>query len=328
MSNWFKNTPIKIEVDVIEGTTSSIQFKIIDTGIGIQKDKLESLCDAFQQLDASTSRKYGGTGLGLSISRSLIAMQQGTMNIQSEPGKGSVFSFTIDYAIPSKEQKAFLSEDHHTDTRTLTGIRILIAEDNEYNRIVVNDTLENMVSELTIHHAENGILAVEMLEKNDYDLIIMDVNMPVMDGFEATRHIRKNMSAPKKDIPIIALTASVLNVDIRNCFSAGMNAYITKPFKREDLIGTLAKFYSNPSAQNQLPSDPKSTLLKKDVNKPKPINGNITDMGFLNEFCDGDAIRMKKYIDIYVKGTPANLSKINVAIEDGDLQLLKLLIRE
>jgi CheY-like chemotaxis protein len=150
--------------------------------------------------------------------------------------------------------------------------------------------------------------------------------MPVMDGFEATRYIRKNMSAPKKDIPIIALTASVLNVDIRNCFAAGMNAYIPKPFKREDLIGTLAKFYSNPSAQNQLPSDPKLTLLKKDVNKPKPINGNITDMGFLNEFCDGDTSRMKKYIDIYVKGTPANLSKINVAIEDGDLQSLKLLI--
>ncbi|MEN8226345.1 MAG: ATP-binding protein, partial [Bacteroidota bacterium] len=151
---------VRIEVSVIKGSVSKLRFKIIDTGIGIPPEKLNKLFMSFQQMDVSTSRKYGGTGLGLTISKSLVEMQHGHIEAKSLPGKGSEFTFSIPYGVANEEQSAQLNKDQEIDINALTGIRVLLAEDNEYNRIVVNDTLLNLIKDIKIDHAENGRIAL------------------------------------------------------------------------------------------------------------------------------------------------------------------------
>jgi len=223
---------------------TSLNFSVSDTGIGIPKDKAGTLFSAFQQVEAGTSRKYGGTGLGLSISQTLVELQGGEIRIESEEGKGSTFLFDIRCNKASKEEIESLKGKESTDFSVLTGLKILIAEDNEFNQIVINDTLETLIKDVKIDLAETGKEALEKYQANDYDMILMDINMPEMNGHEATKAIRK-FSDEKKDIPVIALTASVLNADINRCLESGMNDYIPKPFKREELLNTLSKYYQS-----------------------------------------------------------------------------------
>ncbi|MEQ9064783.1 MAG: tetratricopeptide repeat protein [Vicingaceae bacterium] len=223
---------------------TTILFKIADTGIGIPKDKVGKLFSAFQQVEAGTARKYGGTGLGLSISQTLVELQGGRIEIDSEEGKGSTFYFSIPYDVASEKGMAQLQRKHLVDSSNLTGLRVLIAEDNELNQIVIEDTLRVLIKDVHIDMAENGKIVLDKLSQADYDMVLMDVNMPEMDGHEATKAIRK-LDNDKKNIPIIALTASVLSSDIHQCLESGMNDYIPKPFKREELLSTLFKHYSN-----------------------------------------------------------------------------------
>ncbi len=235
---------VSLSVELIpgQGDKTTLNFKITDTGIGIPKDKAAQLFTAFQQVEVGTSRKYGGTGLGLSISQTLVELHGGTISIESEEGKGSEFSFSIDYEKAKDADIAILKEQQSIDFSALTGMRVLIAEDNEFNQIVINDTLLQLVEEVKIDLAENGKIALEKLETSDYNMILMDVNMPELDGLEATKAIRLR-SDEKKNIPIIALTASVLSADINKCLDSGMNDYIPKPFRREELLSTLSKYY-------------------------------------------------------------------------------------
>ena len=236
---------VRITVKKVPGTESSLAFTVADTGIGIPADKLGSLFESFQQVDASTSRKYGGTGLGLSISKTLIELQGGKIEVKSEEGKGSEFSFTIAYGIPTSHEAAALTKETKIDSSLLTGIRILVAEDNDYNQIVIQDTLENIIKGVKVDIADNGRIAIEKLRTGDYDVILMDAQMPVMGGLEASEYIRKNLDGKKGSIPILALTASVLNTDLDKCIKAGMNDYVPKPFTRVQLLSTLAKYYKN-----------------------------------------------------------------------------------
>ena len=139
----------------------------------------------------------------------------------------------------------------------------------------------------------------------------MDAQMPEMNGLDATRYIREQMPESKKGIPIIALTASVINTDLQKCFDAGMNAYVPKPFRREDLLNTLVKFYRNENGVA-----PGKTTVKTTTVSEAPASENMTDLTFLSEFCEGDKSRMKRYIDIYLKVTPGNLDKIDKALEE------------
>jgi len=236
---------VTIEVELVNTSEATLRFSVKDTGIGIPKDKAKQLFSAFQQVNVSTSRKYGGTGLGLSISKTLVELQKGHIGIESEEGKGSEFFFDIPYSIASKEDIELMQSEKDIDASSLEGIKILVAEDNEFNQIVINDTIEHLIKGVTIDIAVNGKLALEKLEKNTYDIVLMDVNMPEMDGLETTKYIREKLESPKKDIPILALTASVLSEDIKRCMDSGMNDYIPKPFKREELLGALGKYYKN-----------------------------------------------------------------------------------
>lgn len=221
---------------------SVLRVEVADTGIGISPDKLQHIFDMFTQETTSTTRKFGGTGLGLSICKRLIEMQGGNIEVNSTPGKGSVFSFTIAYGlgkIQSEPQQSTEKED--IQQVRLHNLRILLAEDNEFNKMVAVDTLEELIPDVTIDVAGTGKEAVEMAVKNTYDVILMDIQMPEMDGYEATRLIRSYDDEKINAVPIIAMTASVIQAEVDKCFESGMNAFVGKPFNPDELLEKIAQ---------------------------------------------------------------------------------------
>ncbi len=227
-----------------QGNFSLLQFSIIDTGIGISEENIGKIFDSFLQASSDTTRKFGGTGLGLTISKQLIELQGGNIQVKSELGKGTTFIFTIPYLI-GEESEIGKRKDSVNDIKAedLKGIRILLVEDNQFNQMVAMDTLTDLIGDLTIDLAENGKIALEMADKNDYDIVLMDIQMPKMDGFDATRAIRL-LPPPKNVLKVMAMTANVTSEEVAKCFESGMNSYISKPFETQDLlnkIGALVK---------------------------------------------------------------------------------------
>ncbi|PSR13859.1 MAG: hypothetical protein DA408_12920 [Bacteroidetes bacterium] len=235
----------KGSVDIsVTRSADQLRFSIKDTGIGIAADKLDSIFVAFQQGKSSTARQYGGTGLGLSISKQLVELQQGKIRVESENGRGSIFY--VELPIVAAEADAIgqdlITEDKlKTMAASLKGIRVLLAEDNPFNQLIAQDDLSFYIEDVKIDTVENGALAVEKFKTGEYDLILMDVQMPDMNGFEAAREIRKieKSAGGGKAIPIIAMTASLLKSEVDSCYAAGMDNYIPKPYKAEELIGTI-----------------------------------------------------------------------------------------
>jgi CheY-like chemotaxis protein len=206
-----------------------------DTGIGIPEDKQESLFEAFTQADASTTRKYGGTGLGLAISKKLAEMMGGRIGVESEVGVGSLFY--VDLPLPAAQPpQAAPSEPTAELPEAFPDRRILLVEDNEVNRKVATRLLAKL--QLQVDIAVNGLEAVQKATETAYDLILMDCQMPEMDGYEATRTLRAQGIAT----PIVALTANALEGDREKCLACGMNDYLSKPIQADKLRETLAKW--------------------------------------------------------------------------------------
>ncbi|MET3128369.1 PAS domain S-box-containing protein [Arcicella rosea] len=222
----------------------NILFKIIDTGVGIPQDKLMVIFDRFAQANSDTTRKFGGTGLGLSISKLLIELQQGNIFVESEEHVGSTFYFNLSFKkvkgeIIQKQETYLLPIDPHKK------VRILLAEDNPLNQKLAMKVLERFgfFPEL----AENGRIAVLKVQEKQYDVILMDLQMPEMDGYQATQFIRKKL---ENNTPIIALTAHSLIGEKEKCMAVGMNDYITKPFSPKDLFNKIASFINIQVAEN------------------------------------------------------------------------------
>lgn len=215
-----------------ENISETLVISVKDTGIGIPKEKQEKIFEAFEQVDTSTTRKYGGTGLGLTISKALVEMMGGKIWVVSEIGKGSKFIFTLKLqkAEPAAaggrgiEKQAAVKEK--PEETSLRGFKILVVEDNAVNLKLLNAVLGNLGCEVDI--AVNGKIAVEKAGINQYDLVLMDIQMPVMGGYEATEIIRNKIS---KTLPIVALTASAMRKDEEKCFACGMNGFVIKPFE-------------------------------------------------------------------------------------------------
>jgi len=240
----------------------TLQISVSDTGIGINTEQQKKLFRSFEQAESSTTRKYGGTGLGLAICKSIVEMMGGIIWVESEPEKGSTFTFTIQAAhgteLINKQQDA---EEEKAQAPEIEGIfagrHILLAEDVEINREIVQALLEP--TQLEIDCAENGAEAVRKFTEAPlkYDMIFMDIQMPEMDGYEATRRIRaveaqksnagnNNMEFPK-GVPIVAMTANVFREDIERCLDAGMNSHIGKPVNFDEVIGKLNSYLAIPA---------------------------------------------------------------------------------
>jgi PAS domain S-box-containing protein len=216
----------------------NMEFSVSDTGIGISKDKHSLIFDSFTQASPDTTRHFGGTGLGLSICKKLIELQGGTITLESEPGVGSVFRFVIPLGVVEKDGQKPVTEAPESFSG-LEGKKILIAEDNKVNFYVANKFLVGWG--ITVSHATDGQLALDLLEKEDFDLVLMDLHMPVMDGIEATRIIRQSEDPRIRDIPIVALTAAIMSESHDKIENLNINDYVLKPFKPHDLFERIRK---------------------------------------------------------------------------------------
>jgi PAS domain S-box-containing protein len=230
---------VTLKVQLIETFSEGpyIQFSIIDTGIGIPAENQQKIFELFTQADTDTTRLYGGTGLGLSIASKLAVLMNSTIHVQSDPGKGSVFYFRLKFLHSDEEHmKVTLQTKTQTATKSLVGKRILMAEDNNINASIARRYVTGWGAEMDL--ALDGQQALEFANRNHYDLILMDVQMPEMDGFACSRAIRKTNSI----IPIIAMTAAPIADVKEEIFRCGMNDHVSKPFKPNDLLKKLEHF--------------------------------------------------------------------------------------
>ncbi|MBF0523022.1 MAG: PAS domain S-box protein [Candidatus Omnitrophica bacterium] len=224
-----------------------LQFSVKDEGIGIPKDRQDKLFNVFTQVDDSTTRKYGGTGLGLAICKRLSEMMGGRIWVDSEDGKGSTFSFTANFEIVHKDPSAFLIEqdaqemDESFLKDKLKGLKILLAEDNLVNQRMTAKILEKQG--WIVEAVDNGQAAVEKIDKDHFDVVLMDSQMPVLDGFEATKMIRSNEEKTGKHVPIIALTGRAMEEDRKKCFEIGMDGFVSKPIDRKKLFEEIANIF-------------------------------------------------------------------------------------
>lgn len=291
-------------------TDAQLEFSVIDTGVGIHRDKINSIFESFNQASNETTRKFGGTGLGLTITRRLIELQGGSINVESEIDKGSKFSFLMNFKKAQKGivqtvkvKKEKLSKDF------LQHINILLVEDNELNQLLAIKIFEKYDKKIDI--ADNGRIAIEKIEKNNYDVILMDIQMPEMDGIELTQYIRANFGA-KANVPIIALTAHATPKEEKRCLEIGMNDYLSKPFNFNEL---LEKIHSNIMNTNNTPTINETTQ--------QPENATLIDFTYLNEFTDGDADFIQKMVNLFMQNLPAALEIIQQSNENDDLKVLK-----
>lgn len=214
-----------------------LQISIKDTGIGIPEHKLLMLFESFNQLDVSTSRRYGGTGLGLSIVKNLLDLMGGSIEVKSEVGKGSIFTFTIPYEICDDGDFLTAVTQDKKNVDSQISLSILIVDDNSVNRMLLGKMLKNM--HCTVDYAEDGLIAIEKWKNNFYDVIFMDIQMPNMDGLSATEEIRRLEVESGEHIIIVALTAGAFKEDMQNCFNSGMDYYLSKPIKSDKLSKQL-----------------------------------------------------------------------------------------
>lgn len=209
-----------------------LEFSVKDTGIGIPQDKINSIFDGFTQASSDTTRKYGGTGLGLTIVKSLVELQNGELNVKSTEGLGSTFIFTLPFK--KNPDTEGTSKGSSEALQNLEGIKILVVEDNELNQFLIQSLLQKHKAD--VHVVCDGVAAVDAFDNDSYDIILMDIQMPNMDGYEATRKIRSNFGKKKTAIPIVAMTAHALVGEKEKCIAAGMDDYITKPIKVSELL--------------------------------------------------------------------------------------------
>jgi len=230
---------VRVKVAVGSPPAPSLRFEITDTGIGISPEGQRQLFQAFEQVDSSASRRHGGTGLGLAICKQLVEMMGGGIGLESVAGVGSTFWFTIPLVMADTPQPATVHKQEPTKYRRIRGGRILIAEDNPVNQLVAVRMLEKLGYRADV--AANGSEAVDALTRIDYAAVLMDCQMPEMDGFEATREIRRRQT-PAHRTPVIAMTAGAAQEDRDRCFAADMDDYISKPVRTEKLGLVLARW--------------------------------------------------------------------------------------
>ncbi|MEL7638159.1 MAG: response regulator [Solidesulfovibrio sp.] len=291
-----------------------LRFAVRDTGIGIPRDKIKAIFDSFTQADVSPARRYQGAGLGLAIVRHLVEMQGGQYGVESEEGQGSVFSFSLDFALPAEAPPetavAQASPDMPSASRPLT---VLLAEDNPINQIYAQELLEADGHAVVVAHT--GRRALEWLRRRHFDVVLMDIQMPEMDGLEATRAIRSDQSGDfDPDIPIVALTAHALKGDREAFLRAGMNEYLSKPVSPESLAAALARAMGAP-----VPAAPQS---------PPPAAGaqrDVLDWQELLAKARGNTGFLRKLFSAFVAEQPTSLETIREALARADFDQLTFL---
>jgi len=282
---------------------ATIGFTVTDTGIGIKEDKIAHIFENFQQATSGTSRLYGGTGLGLAIVKQLVESQGGSIHVKSTPDVGSAFSFSLGFLktnVAAESDPETVAPD--TESR---NIKVLVVEDIPLNQLLMSTLLDDFGFERDI--AANGRIAIEKLKDKNYDIILMDLQMPEMNGFEATEFIRSSLNS---DIPIIALTADVTTVDLAKCKSVGMNDYIAKPVDERLLYSKIVSLVTNPASR-------KSTL-KCELESSNPLKQSCIDLDYLIHRTKSNPKLMMEMISLYLVQTPPLINAMKKGLEDKD----------
>lgn len=282
-----------------------ICISIIDTGIGMDSTFVNSIFTKFSQEEKDTTRKFGGTGLGMPITKELIDLMNGEIIIESIKNKGTTIN--IHLTLENGSIKNIVEEKSKIEVTDLDNVKILLVEDNEFNRIVAQNTLK--ISNCKVTEAENGQEAIEILKSKTFDIILMDIQMPIMDGIEATKIIRNEL---KLKTPIIALTANAFKTEIEKCKSVGMNDYITKPFEEEILFETILKYINN---DGHFISNFTARKLNYSLDN-------------LHNLSRGDNEFIEKMISIFIRQTKEIIVEIEKAIDENDFLEVSRLIHK
>lgn len=286
----------------------TLGFKITDTGIGIDKEKLTEVFERFNQGEDSTTRNYGGTGLGLSIVKRLILLQEGDIEVSSEQGKGTTFNFYIPYGIAKEQLNAVPSADiDHFKDMSNTALKVLVVDDNAINQSLMKHLLSQWNIDFDI--ASNGLEAVEYLRKKDCDLVLMDLQMPQMDGYTAVQEIREIL---KLDIPIIAMTAHALPGERERCLSRGMNEYISKPIKEEELFKLITNFGLKEAKPEEMKVSQNNTVFE------------TIDLTYMQSVSGGNKSFEQTVTTQFVENVPLHLEQLMAAYQNEDFKIVKL----
>ncbi|MCB0761050.1 MAG: response regulator [Flavobacteriales bacterium] len=281
--------------------SADIEFSVKDTGIGIDKEKLNAIFESFTQEDSTITRKYGGTGLGLAISRQLVELLGGELFVESEKGKGSVFRFVLHLpnGTPLKKERK-----QSTELTSLDGMKVLLVEDNEINQFLAVTILKRWNT--LVETASNGLEAIEFAKKQTFDVILMDMQMPEMDGIEATRYLRAEL---KIQTPIIALTANAVKGEQEKCIEAGMNDYLSKPFDQDVLFEKLANCYTQP------------TPVQKKASASHLANpSGRFSLKKLNKMYNGEIQFVRRTVEIFLSQFQADMARLNEALASENLE--------
>ena len=280
-----------------------VSFSIEDTGVGMDLAYLTKVFEAFTQEDASITRKFGGSGLGLSIARSIVHIMGGTIEIESEKGKGTRVNIRIPMRISNEKTKQEIVE--MTDLqKSLKGLRILAVEDNELNRMVLQVILKKCEVVVTI--AQNGQEAINLIQDQDFDLVLMDVQMPIVDGLEATKYIRDEL---KLTIPIIGLSANAMREEVEICKQAGMNDYLVKPYSERALVEVMKRWSTDEKT---------AAPLQVEFTSEEEL-----DLSMLKQYVGNDIHVLKDVVSGYLTHLPPQLDRLELALVGADILALR-----
>ncbi len=321
---------MKFKLKSVLENTQIIEFEVIDTGIGIMKDKLEAIFEEFNQATNLTTREYGGTGLGLTISKQLVHLMDGTISVESKFGEGSSFCVTLPFGVVTDTKNMVANQ---IDTPKFNKIavnktlNVLLAEDNKLNQVFAKEVL--LKNNMTVTLVENGKEAVTAATNNLFDVILMDLHMPELDGYQATKQIRTLLKEPHSLVPIIALTAAVTKSEIDRSFEAGINDYIAKPFKAEVLIKKILQQAINKEFLNESQKITNLDYLKNMAGDNNEIIAEMIEM-FIDQISEyvtniNKAIRDEKWDDLklYVHSAKSSVAIVGMNKLRADMQLFE-----
>jgi PAS domain S-box-containing protein len=287
----------------------TLVIRVTDTGPGMEEAFVRDIFKNFSQADKSTARKHGGTGLGMSICKQLTALMGGGILVESHVNVGTTVIMNIPFK-KGTEKDIPQREELVADTRILKGSRVLLVEDNEINQLIASMILEKHGTKVV--RAENGEEAIMAMKKEDFDLVLMDMQMPVMGGLEATAYIRANID---DRTPIIALTANAIKGESDRCFQVGMNDYITKPFEEELLVNTIAGWLGKRQG----------TAARVEGSQAEKPAEKLYNLKRLEKICNGSPDFMQKMVKLFLEQIPLNVSQMKNAYETGDLSTVAAL---
>lgn len=296
---YVKVTPFKSEGEIIR-----LEFLVRDTGIGIPKDKQKFIFERFEQAEAETTRRFGGTGLGLSIVKHLIELQKGKISLNSQEGAGTIFLVELPYKMTNEEAPSIKIKNNKQNIQLMNNnLNILVAEDNVMNQQLIKYLLKNWGFSFDL--VFNGAQAVEALRKQNYDMVLMDIQMPEMDGHMATRNIRKEL---KSAVPIIAMTAHAMAGEREKCINSGMNDYISKPLNEENLFDLIIKYSKNKDNEKN--------------HTPLTVDQNVINLDYIDKFSNQDKEFKREIIREFVSRVPDNIQTMEKAIHEKNYSII------